>query len=146
MAQRSYELFQHDKGSLMKIVSINIEGTDKFVSANLEYPDTATLGVAFNLDRPLSLYAKKALSSRLSRVINFTCEDFFAAKNNCLCLPVKATQGEPIDSNTVDIINNVLKTIDEEEQRFLQKRKTALQAIADRTKLSFDNPIESLQQ
>ena len=89
---------------------------------------------------------RKNYRHALAELSTLQLKTCFAAKNNCLCLPVKATQGEPIDSNTVDIINNVLKTIDEEEQRFLQERKTVLQAIADKTKLSFDNPIESLQQ
>lgn len=122
----------------MKIVSINIEGTDKFVSANLEHPDKATPGVVFNLDRPLSLYAMNELTSRLSHTS-------LSIKVDESCLIV-TTKGEPIGSNTVDLINNILKTIEKEEQDFLQERKTALQAIADRTELSFDNPLESLQQ
>jgi hypothetical protein len=63
-----------------------------------------------------------------------------------LYLIVKNEKGESVDSNTVKDINETLKTIDEEEQRFLQKRKEVLAAIADKTKLDFDSPLESLQQ
>ena len=122
----------------MKIVSINLEGTDKFVSANLEHSDKATPGVVFNLDRPLSLYAKNELTSRLSHTS-------LSIKVDESCLIV-TTKGEPIGSNTVDLINNILKTIEREEQSFLQKRKEALEAIAKNIKLDFDKPLESLQQ
>jgi hypothetical protein len=124
----------------MKIISINLEGTDKFVSANLEHSDKATPGVAFNLDRPLSPRAKKKLTSRLSQFLSIKVNE------NCLCLTVTNKKGEPIHSTTVEDINKTLKTIEEEETGVLQARKTALEAIAKKTKLDFDKPLESLQQ
>lgn len=122
----------------MKIVSINLEGTDKFVSANLEHSDKPTRGVAFNLDQPLSPDAQEKLTSRLRHTS-------LSIKINESCLIV-TTKDEPIGSNTVDLINERLKVIEKEEQSILQERKTALQAIADKTKLDFDKPLESLQQ
>jgi hypothetical protein len=141
MAQRSYELFQHNKGSFMKIVSINLEGTDKLVSANLKHPDKETHGVAFNLDRPLSPDAKEQL--KLGNFISTTVED------SGLCLIV-TTKGGSVGSNTVEMINEKLysieKDIEKKEQDFLQKRKEALESIAKNIKLDFDKPLESLQR
>ena len=122
----------------MKIASINLEGTDKLVSANLKYPENPPHSVVFNLDRPLSPRAKEKLTSLLSHAS-------LSIKVDESCLIV-TTKDEPIGSNTVDLINERLKVIEKEEQSILQERKTALQAITDKTKLDFDKPLESLQQ
>uniref|UniRef100_UPI0040578264 hypothetical protein n=1 Tax=Candidatus Electronema sp. TaxID=2698783 RepID=UPI0040578264 len=125
----------------MRIVSINLEGTDKLVSANLKDRQHPPHSVAFNLDRPLSPRAKEKLPSCLSDFIGLSIK----VNESGLCLTVKNTSGS-IDSDAVEFINEKLDAIEKEEQSPFQKRKEQLQAIADKTQLDFDKPLESLQQ
>ncbi|WP_420208997.1 hypothetical protein [Candidatus Electronema sp. JC] len=124
----------------MKIVSINLESTDKLVSANLKDRQYPPHSVAFNLDRPLSPRAKKKLPSCLSDFPGLSIK----VNESGLCLTVKNTSGS-IDSDAVKFINEKLEAIEKEEQSFFQKRKEELQAIAENTKLDFDQPLESVE-
>ncbi|MCW5205670.1 hypothetical protein VU08_01890 [Desulfobulbus sp. F5] len=99
---------------------------------------TGPCHVAFNTDQPLSSYAKEQLSSQ-----SFGSHMTVIVDSNSL-LTVE-TQGNPIDKNYVDIINNYLKAIKEEKNEEYQNRLAMLEGVAKRTGLPLDdiqvNPV-----